>query len=701
MTKTQTTNIFIKTNISEDKGKFYHKTRNGSFKIHGVSQLKVLDGVDEDFVSELIEEYKSLDLDTTEEYLQICKFKSKLEADRIKLIGIATKGLAIAEETKSVDEEYPRITVDELENNTNYIELKNINGTDIPVSTKIANFILTVNSRSKDIDTGIEFFTITMNNGKRIKTVDIEVSKFGTLNNAERNLFNADYIFMGTPSQYRVYIDKIVSNTEVSENFLVSQAGMHIHPVSKEYIWVASNGAFDKNGQLLDDIKLIDADIQTSSALIPKNWNRKVDVDVFYQFNKSSIVIPYLGYTVATLYKQRFYNALYEKTFPILWSIGKSSSGKSSTVKIIKNILKMKHENNLNMLQVTPFALAKHLHRTKNLPIILDENKPSQDWEKKKWLSIVNTLYNADVITKGQKDMSTVEFKNDASVITLGEFTYGDTSTLERCIIVDANRDMATTEAHLEGYKAMTKSDYGWVGETMLWDALNISDEELIALYNETRAYFLEQNPDINDRPLHNYSLLGVALQRLGLLCGVNESVVKSLDVLSKLIETDVEDVKTDDSIRDGLAGKMLRDIWEMKSIIPGSENNYIRYVYQNHIIDDLHYKISSDGEVSLNISAIMPIYQAWCKSNGTSNSITPKDLYKQICHNPHYIAHNKVVKMGGKCQKCLQMRIEFFESVPEICKNDNSGGEKPTGARVRPQNQQTNLIYLQPHRML
>jgi hypothetical protein len=672
---------------------FYVKNSKGQFIIKG----KKIAGSDTKFLESLINEYKSRNLDDTQLFIELQMHLSKQNAKKKSIKLQAKAGQKLAEEIHHIssddnisldventngDETYPRLLLDGNTFDTYYVKLVKISIRDFlnadddddspvetPVKNKIANFIMKINHRSIDIETNKTYINLTLNNGFRELTVDIEPDKLGSLSIAERNLFSSDFIFSGQPSEYKFFAEKTISEAKVGENYLVSQAGMHKNPnAPNEFMWVASNGAFDRNGNIIENVKLLKGDDITRCELIPHNWERRVDVNVFYQFNKSSIVIPYLAFTVATLFKQRFYNALYEKSFPILWSVGKAESGKSSTVKIIKNILKMKHENNLNMLQLSPFALTSHLDKSRNLPIILDENKPNKEEEKNKWLRLVNTVYNSDVITKGQKDLSTIEFRTDASVISLGEFTYGDTSTLDRCIIVDANRDLQTTEAHLAGYRAMIKSDHGWVGETMLWDALNISDEEILSLYNEIRELLFEAYPDVRDRTLHNYSLLGFALHRLGTLCGVDESIEKSLKVIMNLMEGDIEDVQDDMSVKDGLAGKMLRDIWEMHKIVNPNDSTP-KYIYAEHITEDVHYRIfEKENTIAFHLPSIMPIYQAWCRTHNYSNNITTKDLYKQIKHHPHYEGHNIQIKLGGYNTKCLVMKLDFFsDSISAI----------------------------------
>jgi hypothetical protein len=572
------------------------------------------------------------------------------------------------------NETFPRLFFDKVNMDTYYIFLtKEIITGDVieyPKRNKIANFILTVNSRYKDIETNANVLNITLNNGHRSQTFDIESSKLASKSIAERNILSGDFIFSGMPHEFSFFIEKTVSESKAVENYMVSRAGMHKHPNTNEPIWVASNGAFNKNGELLDDIKLAKPEKHKTIQcdLVPKNWERKVDVDVFYQFNKSSIVVPYLGFTIACLYKQRFIDVLYEKTFPILWNIGSSGQGKSSTVKIMKNILKMTHSNNLNYKHLTKFALQAQLDGSKNIPIILDENKPRKEDEQAKWLEIVNKSYGGDESSRGQKDMSTIEFKNDAPIITMSEFTYGDTSTLERCIIVDANRNAKTTEAHLEGYNKMKSSDYGWVGETMLWDALNISDEEILKLYDEIGEIIKLIKPDteFRERPLHNHILLGIALKRLGDLCGEPASTAKSLSVIANLIEQETQEIKSDDLLKDGLAGKALQEIWEMHDFYY-DEKGEKQFVYRDHIIEGVHYKeVDSGDAIALNLSSIFPVFRAWCRSTNTPTQIAITDIYKQIQQHPLFVERNRVVKFGKTTKRCLVMARSFFEKTEE-----------------------------------
>jgi hypothetical protein len=592
-------------------------------------------------------------------------------------------GLDLAEEGIEAGEGYPRVVSNYENYSTDIVELQLVGKLEIPVSRRIANFYLKLNHRAIEQDTGLELLNITICNAHRSKTINVRSEAISTKANAQRKsiedkpLLDADFIFNGNENDYSFFIEKLISDKKVDEFTLVQKTGMFFHKKSQQWLWVNDKGAYDKNGLLVNEVKVANFDITFNNSLIPKNHNKKVEKDVFYQFNESRIVVPYIGFTIATLYKQRFRNCLDDKGFPLIWSIGRSQSGKTTTMKFIKNILRMEKENNFDMFGQTKFPLMKHMSSNFNLPLFLDENKPKKPGDKTLWTNFINASFDGSAFERGRADQSTIGYDANASVISNGEIEYGDDSNKNRCIIIDTNRNPNTKPKHQKGFEEMTKSNYGWVGDTMLHDALNISDNEIIETYNFVKSHLKIENINqkIDDRFLHTYSIIGFAMIRLGELCGETSSIEKSLNVISQLVKQRLDDKNDDISTKDGMAGKLLHNIWTMIQDVEGriairykddsttttQEPDFFPY-RDTDLIQNINYIIEDDN-VLLHLPSIEPKYTKWCKDHDEPNTVSMKDLKKQIQHHPQCIEKDKPKTRNTQTKRYLVMNIKFFEN--------------------------------------
>jgi hypothetical protein len=388
------------------------------------------------------------------------------------------------------------------------------------------------------------------------------------------------------------------------------------------------------------------------------------------RFNNPQFAATVIGWAVACYFKPRI--TLIENQFPILYPVSERSSGKTLAMKIICALSGYIHNNDQNTIKnfhkYTPAICRDIQSYSTSMPIIYDEVKDTSGRDntiQKRWKELVNIIYNSESASKmgGIGFNNMMLFPQVAPVCGCGENAIVDASTLDRVLIAQTSPMLAAP------YKASFEKLYDlplWkVGNEIAFWSLLMSDEELESQVREAVDLI---NPKIINRQRWNAGIGLFGLRLLRSILGASWPDKELQGYIEKGFDI---------GCGDGTAitlGSPVEDILEnfiqMSAIIPNpddidapAETKFVRYVYNNYLIENLHYRRLGDGTVAYNVPAIWPKYSSWLKETDTHNLLkgSSSSFVSQVKGTPHFIDY-KPVRIGNKLIKCVVVKDHDYE---------------------------------------
>jgi len=298
----------------------------------------------------------------------------------------------------------------------------------------------------------------------------------------------------------------------------------------------------------------------------------------------------------------------------------------------------------------TRFALNSALCATNCIPQIVEEIKPRTSDEEKKWMSLVNSVYTSDRQEKGTQKQSIRVYNFFAPLMGVGEFTVGDRSSMDRYVLVHFSKK--NSKPYEQNYHDLMQLPLERLGNILLKDALNISDEDLINMLEECQS-IIKQKSYLVDRPLWNASIVLFGLKKLAGLAGeiVNDDIVN--EIISSF-HVNEEDSQSNVDI-------ILEHFKSMSELDPAREDGY---AWGNYALKSgLHY-MTDFNNCYINLTDAWLMYSNWCHHTGAVMPIRNRtDFMKQIEHHALYV--DKGVRKRfeyDKQKRYLVLKREVFD---------------------------------------
>lgn len=173
--------------------------------------------------------------------------------------------------------------------------------------------------------------------------------------------------------------------------------------------------------------------------------------ELFPKLNRSQVLAPALGWTVACVFKELLWTKLRVR-FPLLNLAGERGSGKTITVNnIVRPILGIvsptSHEFN-----TTNFVRLAMLGSTNGLPISLTEYREGNSTRDAEFAKQLRELYDRSDDSRGCSDQSIITYPLLAPVVLDGEDFLQEPALMERAILVGMGQK--TIEIGSEAWRA-------------------------------------------------------------------------------------------------------------------------------------------------------------------------------------------------------------------------------------------------------
>lgn len=150
-------------------------------------------------------------------------------------------------------------------------------------------------------------------------------------------------------------------------------------------------------------------------------------IEAFLKLNDRSITTPLLAWLVAATRRNEI------EQFPLLFLGGSSGSGKTTTARLATQLFGS--TLTASLASITQFALIRMLALTTTIPVFVDEwSLQSRDDARTAVQSVVTSIYEGGVTTRGRADLSVVEFQLSSPILIAGEDSFHLDREAERMI---------------------------------------------------------------------------------------------------------------------------------------------------------------------------------------------------------------------------------------------------------------------------
>lgn len=378
-----------------------------------------------------------------------------------------------------IDEVLSRVGSSIIEQDNRYIKIK-ANGDKVTLTNFIINPIEMV-QMDNEAQFKVEFHTTSNKLITRILyTSDFSsTSKFKSALN--RN--GIDLMYQGNEHDLEIIKD-IVSRKPYAVKTGVSYIGI----VKKElqYIFVSDTKTIDKNGNIIDNIMLMQNSkcINTElTEMLPINNVGLAQLSkLLFNFNILPITATIIGYCGSCFLKEKLWQKGRIKHNYLIIT-GESGSGKSETVENVIMPIFATTNCTISSGQITRFVNARMSASSNIVPMIITEYKPSK-LNRNRMDEISDLLRNAYDRTpayRGRPDLILNEYQPLAPIILVGEMGFDETAVKERSLEVLFSKANIKDEV-VQGWFKMLKrrsKELRMLGRSLLNQALKIEPEEL------------------------------------------------------------------------------------------------------------------------------------------------------------------------------------------------------------------------------
>ncbi|WP_346286978.1 BT4734/BF3469 family protein [Zoogloea sp.] len=228
-------------------------------------------------------------------------------------------------------------------------------------------------------------------------------------------------------------------------------------------IWVTKESNITSQS-IENDLVIIPYD-KGSDAFINKIAYNKLDENEYSEMakelysnilaiNDHKVIAPILGWAFATPVKPKIME--HNGSFPLLFIHGSQGDGKTSTAELILRLHGYK-DAEPNKCSMKPFPMLKMLSSTNAIPVMLDEFKVS-DLKADTVNHILRTMresYTGQLESKGRADQTTQEYKLDAPLAIIGEWSIQQPAIKERIIFARFSKTVKENADMQAAYKTV------------------------------------------------------------------------------------------------------------------------------------------------------------------------------------------------------------------------------------------------------
>lgn len=210
-------------------------------------------------------------------------------------------------------------------------------------------------------------------------------------------------------------------------------------------------------------------------------------IDMLANSRPNDEITPALGWFSSAMLKP--YIEDWTDEFNILEVVGSAGSGKTMTMKEVWSAFGM--DGNPFKTDSTKFALVKQVAGA-NLPLFYDEFKPAkmQDADVDEFKNIVRNVTTGATESKGQADLSSVEYHMNAPLCIAGEQSIGDEEAEARRLLpVRFKQQVTEQEQYKEAFDALQNAESDQHALAYAQFVLEQDDDDLRLLWDECEEH--------------------------------------------------------------------------------------------------------------------------------------------------------------------------------------------------------------------
>lgn len=452
------------------------------------------------------------------------------------------------------------------------------------------------------------------------------------------------YAFVGGDVEVPKWFFTLAS-MEVPKQKGVSTLGLH--QCDGEWHFVSHGGSLSGSGKK-DELMLTETDITVDTALLKTERATQAELtDIathLFNFNVPNVALPIVGWHVAAMYKERLFKHLHK--FPLLFIFGEAGAGKTTSAMNIRRLYAISEEVPLKSAgDITSFTLVRQAARA-NLPMYIDEYKASSfsQTQVKNISKAIRAAYQNEEAERGKSDQSVIRYAYKSPMVFIGEQTVFEKAAKER--IVEVQMITRNSRKHQDSFEELEKLPLEKLGRLLLEDALAISDDELMLVFNREHN---DAPPAFKDRPRVNHAvvltglrLLERVLNKAGVAHSLGAYIAEYQGWKENRQETDFAEYAKSDVDR----------IFEVIAIMT-------RIPEPHRIVVNEHFKIK-DGHLFIQMRLVYQMYMQYSRLAETdAERMNFHSFSRLLKEEAYYRSDDAVIDMLDGSSKCYVLNID------------------------------------------
>ena len=377
-----------------------------------------------------------------------------------------------------------------------------------------------------------------------------------------------------------------------------------------------------------------------------------------FMFNKMSISGVVVGWMAINMVSPRL-REIGGLRMPCMIIHGQAGCGKTEMTRAVMQKFFGDLEPSTHVGDTTRFIYALNNASSNMFPMFYDEYKPSQ-WahsQKKLVSEAVRGTYDGNVTKRGRANLTSVEYRQIAPAVYIGEEGFTETALVERSVECFMSKEESFQ--YTDGFLAMKSLPMIEFGNTYLNWTLTVTDNELLEIWERVKL------PNKNaDRPVHNTSMLLMGLELMAMFFS-DQGIKLIVDPVKKAV-IEAQDVYTNEygSGTRSAVDYVLEALMTMMDakLLTGYEMKYS----------------SSDEYIFLNVREAYPKFKKWARETEYSNEmITEAEFNKQIRKMDYFVDY-RTARMGTSdgVTVAKKVRVLSVEKMREAGLIENEDSE-------------------------
>tara|TARA_X000001382_G_scaffold130446_1_gene125334 strand:+ start:2147 stop:4825 length:2679 start_codon:yes stop_codon:yes gene_type:complete len=466
---------------------------------------------------------------------------------------------------------------------------------------------------------------------KVIKDVSFDAGDLSSLPAFKRNIMSLYHklLWYGTENELTRVLDYLNQHYPKLPSVLgVDMIGMIKNKISGNWMVLTQQNAWDVNGKQSDYVyfnpSVKKEIVYTPDAKITKDELTDIR-KVLFKFNELNVCATIVGWMCALFIKQRLYES-HSIRFPVLMIHGQAGSGKSETARHVIQPFFGDIGAMLRVDDITSFAFTALGSSSNMFPLVYDEYKPALfDNSKIKMISkMIRGLYDNESSMRGQKDLSTREFKIFAPAVVIGESGFEEPALRERSADVFVSK--AEGSKYLNGFLELSKLPLTKLGNSLLNYSLTLSDDEIFRIF--------KGNLVPSGRVRNNISMINTGLdilEKFYISMGVKVDVTN----LKKIVADNQMEAQTISGDTRSAVDNILEGIFVMK---------------QSSLINGHCLRVNEDlDEVYVHTPTIYPVFKKWARETSFDGEIISHNEFTKQLRKMDYYVSTKNVRMDDE----------------------------------------------------